>query len=115
MYNIHLLNNILFSHLHINALVKYRYLASNKDFSRAQIHWLMYVATFGVTFVTSQIKGQIIISDQLLNYNNRMLMKPGYLVRVKRGHYQITDKGLNFLNDILQEYSFRMQNPKSWR
>lgn len=103
--------------IHLNHLrtVNFAIFTARHNLSRHQILFLMFPLTEGLT----TFKGAYFASIGIRQSDYRKFLIPlvarGYLDRLDRFTYRVTDKALQLKADIDREYNRRASGPFRWR
>ena len=76
---------------------------------------LCLMITDGQSVIKSPYLGQYGISQSLAYYYYNMLVRLGYMTKIKRGHYQVTKSGHDLYNVFCNKLTALKSGPFVWR
>ena len=98
-----------------NITLKNHYHALNRTISRAQINFLIYLSTFTPPIIPRDLIKRMNITGCGVNYFLCTQIHHGYITRIRKGEYKLSDKGIQFIDQFNRDLSARNSLPFRWK
>ncbi len=99
-----------------NLIHQYSHTDKGNCITRSQLFFLFLIHSFNFPVIRpSLIRSVCDITPNNLNYYLYTFLKFGWFVRVSKGHYQLTDQSIQYINQFYIDLARRKKQPFSFR